>query len=262
MKFKSIRHLPKRAFVAATFICGIAIGTPSVAQQVLTVGTTPTGAPFSSLDTKTNTPQGVYIDILAEISKETGIKFDIQEMQFSSLIPSLTSKKLDLIACPMSITPARQAVINFSTPIYTYGEALIVPKSQAAEYTKLEDLKGATVGGQIGGVYIDTLKKSGLFSDVKAYETFIDVVHDVDAGRTNAALVDYPVMAYNIGLGKFPNTRIVETYKPINIASIGLAFRKDQPDLLNKMNASLEKLQASGELAKILSKWGLKANGS
>jgi polar amino acid transport system substrate-binding protein len=178
--------------LAVTMVFGIAATSPTVAQQVLKVGATPTGAPFAFLDTKTNTIQGVMVDILAEMGKEMGVTFEIQSMQFTSLIPSLTAKKLDLVAAPMLITPSRKEVVNFSTPIYTYGEALIVPKTDATDYTKLDELKGAAVGGQIGGVYIDTLNKSGLFSDVKAYDTFVDVVRD---GNCSPRLGDY------VGLG-------------------------------------------------------------
>ncbi len=84
----------------------------------------------------------------------------------------------------------------------------------------------------------------------------------MNAGRIKAALVDYPVIAYNIGLGNFPNTRIVKTYRPINVGSIGISLRKDDTELLTKINASLGTLQANGEMAKIMAKWGLAATRS
>ena len=60
-------------------------------------------------------------------------------MQFSTLIPSLTSNKIDIIAAAMYITPPRKEVIDFSGPVYTYGEGLIVPKSDAKDY---KDVRG------------------------------------------------------------------------------------------------------------------------
>ena len=52
----------------------VAIALTSVsasAQQVLKVGSTPTGAPFTFLDTKTNTIQGLMVDLITEIAQET-----------------------------------------------------------------------------------------------------------------------------------------------------------------------------------------------
>ena len=41
------------------------------------------------------------------------------------------------------------------------------------------------------------------------------------------------------------------------VGSIGIAVRKDEPELLAKINASLEKMRADGRLQAILTKWGL-----
>ena len=75
----------------------------------------------------------------------------------------------------MYITPPRKEVIDFSDPIYTYGEGLFVPKTDTKEYTKLEDLKGLTVGAQVGTAYVEPLQKSGLFPEVKIYDTIPDI---------------------------------------------------------------------------------------
>jgi polar amino acid transport system substrate-binding protein len=96
-------------------------------DKVLKVGSTPTGIPFTFLDTKTNTIEGVMVDLIKEIGKDAGFKVEIEGMQFSTLIPSLTSNKIDIIAAAMYITPPRKEVIDFSGPVYTYGEGLIVP---------------------------------------------------------------------------------------------------------------------------------------
>ncbi len=45
----------------------------------------------------------------------------------------------------MYITPVRKEVIDFSDPIYTYGEGLIVPATDTKDYVTLEDLKGKTI---------------------------------------------------------------------------------------------------------------------
>ena len=217
--------------------------------------------PFTFLDTKSNQIQGVMVDIITEIGKDAGFAVQVEPMQFSALIASLTSNKIDIISAAMFITAARKEVIDFSDPIYTYGEGLLVPKSDTKEYNSQEDLKGEVVGAQVGTAFVDALRKSGLFADVKAYDTIPDILRDVNTGRLKAGFADYPILAYNLKQGSFPETRIVESYKPTVIGSVGIGVRKGDAELLGKINTSLAKLKANGTVEKILAKWGLKAQG-
>jgi polar amino acid transport system substrate-binding protein len=119
----------KRLVRGITVAVGLAAVAPASAQQVLKVGSTPTGVPFTFLDTKTNSIQGVMVDLITEIGKDAGFQVQIEPMQFSTLIASLTSNKIDIISAAMFATAARKEVIDFSDPIYTYGEGLLVPKT-------------------------------------------------------------------------------------------------------------------------------------
>jgi polar amino acid transport system substrate-binding protein len=252
----------KRLALAIVAALALAAAQPAAAQQVLKVGSTPTGVPFTFLDTKTNSIQGIMVDLITEIGKDAGFQVEIEPMQFSTLIASLTSNKIDIISAAMFVTAARKEVIDFSEPFYTYGEGLLVPKTDTKDYTKLEDLKGEVVGAQVGTAFVDSFKKSGLFSEVKAYDTIPDILRDVNTGRLKAGFGDYPILAYNLKLGGFPDVRLVETYKPTVIGSVGIGVRKGEAELLNKINTSLAKLKANGTVDKILDKWGLKAQAS
>ncbi|MGQ0682055.1 ABC transporter substrate-binding protein [Bradyrhizobium sp.] len=238
------------------------VASPVSAQQVLKVGSTPTGVPFTFLDTKTNSIQGIMVDLITEIGKDAGFAVQIEPMQFSTLIAALTSNKIDIISAAMFITPARKEVIDFSEPFYAYGEGLLVPKSDSKNYTSQQDLKGEVVGAQVGTAFVDALKKTGLFSEVKAYDTIPDILRDVNTGRLKAGFADYPILAYNLKQGGFPEARIVESYKPSTVGAVGIGVRKGDAELLKKINASLAKLKANGTTTKILDKWGLKAQGT
>jgi len=254
--------LVKRIALAAIAALALVAAKPASAQQVLKVGSTPTGIPFTFLDTKTNSIQGVMVDLITEIGKDAGFQVQIEPMQFSTLVASLTSNKIDIISAAMFITPPRKEVIDFSEPVYTYGEGLLVPKTDKKDYAKLEDLKGEVVGAQVGTAFVDALKKTGLFSEVKVYDTIPDILRDVNTGRLKAGFGDYPILAYNLKQGSFPEARLVESYKPTIIGSVGIGVRKSDQDLLKKINASLAKLTANGTVGKILEKWGLKAQSS
>src|SRR5437879_7015404 len=131
----------KRLVQAAMAAVVVAAGAmPASAQQVLKVGSTPTGVPFTFLDTKTNSIQGVMVDLITAIGKDAGFEVQVEPMQFSTLIASLTSNKIDIISAAMFATAARKEVIDFSDRVYTYGEGLLVPKADTKNYAALEDL--------------------------------------------------------------------------------------------------------------------------
>jgi polar amino acid transport system substrate-binding protein len=246
----------KKIMLAAVLSCGTWF-TATAQEKVLKVGSTPTGIPFTFLDTKTNTIEGVMVDLIKEVGKDAGFKVEIEGMQFSTLIPSLTSNKIDLISAAMYITAPRKEVIEFSNPIYTYGEGLIVPKADGKDYKAFADLKGEAVGAQKGTAYVDPLQKTGLFSDVKIYDTIPAILADVNTGRLKAGFADKPIMAYNIKQGLFPEVRLVNSYVSTMTGSIGIGMRKGDPELLGKINASLDKLTKNGTVKAILAKWGL-----
>jgi len=236
----------------------MALASPALAQQqTLRVGSTPTGVPFSFLDTKTNTIQGIMVDLITAIGKEAGFSVQIEPMQFSTLIPALQSNKIDLIAAAMYATPVRAQVVDFSSTVITYGEGLVVPAGDTKDYTSLADLKGYTVGAQVGTAYVEPLQKSGLFAEVKIYDTIPDILRDVSAGRIQAGFADLPIVAYNLQQGGFPSVRLARSYVSVITGSVGIAARKSDPALLAQVNAALDKLRADGTLKAILAKWGL-----
>jgi len=244
-----------RAFAAALLALGLA-GT-SVAQQAVRVGSTPTGVPFTFLDTKTNQISGIMVDLMKAIGKDQGFAIEITPMTFSTLIAALQANKIDVIAAAMYITPTRQEVVDFSDPIITYGEGLFVAAKDTKDYTSMADLKGEIVGVQIGTAYVKPLTDSGLFKEIKVYDTIPDIIRDVNSGRLKAGFADAPILAYYVKQGAFPGVRLVETFKPTVVASVGLSVRKTDTELLAKIDAALTKLKADGTLQAILTKWGL-----
>ena len=50
-------------------------------------------------------------------------------------------------------------MIDFSDPIYTYGEGLVVPKSDTKDYDEPQDLKGEVVGAQVGTAFVDAAEE-------------------------------------------------------------------------------------------------------
>jgi polar amino acid transport system substrate-binding protein len=253
LTFPSVKSLCRSGVAALSLV----VCTAVFAVQVERVGATAGGIPFTFLDVKSNTIQGMMIDVVSAVGQKAGFDVQVQPMAFSSLVSALTSNKVDLLSAALLITPAHQQVMAFSDPIYAYGEALVVPKTDTKPYVSFNDLKGMTVGGQIGTIYVDALKKSGVFKEVKAYDSTSDLMRDLNSGRIQAAIADGPVIAYYLKQGLYPATHIVASYKPTMVGSLGIGMRKDDEAMQARVNKALKELVADGTMNRILAKWGL-----
>lgn len=86
-------------------------------KDTLIVGTNATYPPFEFLDDKSEVT-GFDFDLMAELSKRIGFKYEVLNMSFDGLIPALKSGKIDIAAAAMSATPARKKAVDFSNAYY------------------------------------------------------------------------------------------------------------------------------------------------
>lgn len=121
-----VTKVMRGAMLALT--ASVALSGQVLAQDTLKVGSTPSGVPFTFLDVTTNKIDGVMVDIVNAIGEAEGFTPDVEATQWSALIPSLTSGKIDVIAAAMYATEERAKVVAFTEPVYSYGEGLFVAK--------------------------------------------------------------------------------------------------------------------------------------
>ncbi|GLS36881.1 amino acid ABC transporter substrate-binding protein [Mesorhizobium tianshanense] len=235
---------------------GFALATQTMAEESLRVGITPTGIPFTFVDTATRQPTGAMVDLASAIAANVGMDVEFQVNAFPALIPALTTGKINLISASMFITDKRRQVIDFSTPVYAYGEAMFVAAGDAKNYS-IEELAGEAVGAQIGSTYADALQGLGVFGQVKLYDSIADMMRDVVLGRIKAGFGDAPIIAYQLSKNPDLGVRLVDGYQPMKRGEVALAVAKENPLLLERVNASIAKLKENGELTRIFSRYGL-----
>lgn len=243
---------------AAAFCVTAGMFATTVSAETLRVGATSTGIPFTFLDIKTNSIEGMMVDTAEAVAKAAGYEAQIQQTVFSALIPSLTSNKLDVISAAMIKTPERAKVVDFTDPVYeTYGDGLLVRADEPNDYKSLDDLKGKIVGAQAGTTYYSLLMKKGYFKEIRTYDSIADLARDLALGRIDAGVADKPIMAYQIKQGTLKDVELVADYKQEAVGSICLVVRKGDTELLNTLNKAIAEVKASGELDKIIAKWGI-----
>lgn len=103
--------------------------------------------PFEYVDDNKKV-DGFDIALMKEIAKRMDKKIEIQNMEFKSLIGSMESKTINVVAAGMTKTEERQNAVDFSDSYYTSNQAIIVNKD--SKITKLSQLDGKKIGVQEG----------------------------------------------------------------------------------------------------------------
>ena len=93
---------------------------------VVKMGTNATFWPFEY--TEGSEVVGFDITMSQYIAKGYGKQLEVINMEFDSLIAALQAGSIDFVAAGMSITPDRQAEVDFSDPYYSSEQVVIVRK--------------------------------------------------------------------------------------------------------------------------------------
>ena len=227
---------------------------PATSQTVV-VGSTATGVPFSFIDVKTNTLTGAMVDIVRAVATDARFNIDLRVTAFGALIPSLTTKKIDMISAAMLRTPARAKVVDFSDPVYAYGAGVVVPARSGKQYRAIQDLRGTAVGAEVGTRFVEQLKDAGV-GEIKTYDNLMEMLGDLSVGRIGAAYGDAPIFAYQLAQAKVKSARLAAEFRPPSVEDVCLVVRKGDTELLERINASIRRLK-SAAIPSILNRWGL-----
>ena len=231
------------------FLLSVVISISVFAKNnVVYVGTNAEFMPFEYLDK--NKIIGFDIDLLDAISKETGLEFKIQDMAFDGLLPALQTKKIDIVIAGMSATPERQKAVAFSKPYFKAKQVVITTPEKAKSLKSFKDLSGKKVGVMLG------------FTG----DTVVSEIKGVKVERFNAAYAAILALSQNkvdaVVLDSEPAKKYTANNKQFVIASIpaeeedyAIAVRKNDKELLDKINAALDKIKANGEYDKLLKKY-------
>ncbi|WP_448379149.1 basic amino acid ABC transporter substrate-binding protein [Fervidobacterium sp.] len=247
----------KRVAVLVLLITMVIFVTLSFAQSLteikkrgkLIVGTEPTFPPFEFVDEK-NQVVGFDIDIANELAKRLGVKLEVVNLPFDSLIPALLQGKIDLIIAGMTITEERAKVVDFSKPYFEANQAIVVRKDGKFEPKKLEELVGKKVAVQLGTTG-DLVVSEINGVQVVRFQKFTDAFLELQNGRVDAVVLDEaPAKAYVKKFPKFLISAVVDTGE-----TYGIAVKKGNKELLNFVNQTLDILKSSGTYNKLIQKW-------
>jgi polar amino acid transport system substrate-binding protein len=242
---------------AAALISSIALsGCVEETENKIIVGTSADYPPFEYVEN--GKIVGFDIELITSLLENLGYTVEVQDIGFDSLVTSLVSDKIDVIAAAMTITPEREAKIDFTDSYYNSDQSILVLADSDFNINEDEDLSDLIIGAQTGTTgelwVIDNLinitNATMTDNQLKRYETYTLAVLDLDNGNVDALILDNPVAE---SFAKDDDRKVEYVIQTDEYFGFGVS--KDNNELLNGLNDELEIFMESDEWTNLINKY-------
>jgi polar amino acid transport system substrate-binding protein len=232
----------KRAlFAGLLLIFGVPGCAPRQHDQ-LVVGMELDYPPFEMADPQGH-PSGVSVDLAGALGKYLNRDVEIRNVPFDGLIPSLQTRKIDVIISSMTVTAERAKSIAFSDPYLKTGLCLLVGTNSSIQSIADADQPGKVIAvkrGTTGHVYATGKIKNAKLLILDKEDT---CVLEVVQAKADAFIYDQ-ISTYQNWRRNQDTTRPI--LKPFQEESWAVGLRQGDDDLRQKVNAFLKDYQARG----------------
>ena len=225
-------------------------------SEVFVVGLDDEYAPMG-FKNEQNEIVGFDVDLAKEAAKRLGTEVEFKAIDWNSKEAELKSGRIDIIWNGLDITPEREENMLFSKPYMDNRQIVFVKKDNVQGIMTETDLVGKRVGTQSGSTaeaYIDKTPalKDG-FTEFKTYGDYVSAFMDLENGRIDALICDEIIGRYNIKDRANDFQALDVQIGPVT--QFGIAFRKDDTELRDKVQKVFDEMVKDGSAAKISDKW-------
>lgn len=210
--------------------------------------------PFEFRDTTSGEIVGYDIDVAQMIADELGVTLEVQDMDFTSIIPSVQNGQYDLAIAAMYDTPARREVVEMSDSYMETGMVLVTMADNDT-YKSLADLNGKRVGVKTGAtsekVAQEAKDENGYTYEIVGYTETTDCITDLMNGRVDVVVND---LLNQLEFNKVnKNVKIVG--EPFTSSNLSAAVAKGDLELLEVVNKVISDMQTNGKADELYNKW-------
>ncbi|RCW76355.1 transporter substrate-binding domain-containing protein [Pseudorhodoferax soli] len=204
---------------------------------------------------------GYDVELADLLCKPLGVKPVFVDTAWAGVIPSLYTKKFDVVMSSMSYTKERLERVSFTVPYAEASQALLVRAADADRIKAANDLNGRTLAvklGSPGQILQDkmnaSLKSAGGagFKELRTFDDHPSAYVALAQGRVDGVLNTLATLAMVLkdAPGKYA---IVKGMGGDNWA--GIAARKEDTEIVEYLNTQLQALKASGAIYQLQEKW-------
>jgi len=217
----------------------------------LVVGTDMTAIPMQFRD-KDGNPTGFTVEMMELLGQKLGVKITWVDYQWESLIPSLLSSKVDMIAANMSMTLERMKTIRFSNHYFLTGITCVALKDSKFESWEELDSPDVTIGTTMGSVHAEFIENN-MKAKASLYDNRSEYLTDLKNGRIDAVMDD-EIICLDIVKAE-PDIKLLKGL--VRADMYGLAFRQGQETdrMVEWVNNFLLNIKLMGDYNTLYEKW-------
>ena len=221
-----------------------ACGGGSAKGNAITFGTNPEFPPFEFVTSNGVIGEfdGIDMAIAKQIGEDNGMEVKMESMEFDSLLVALQNGQIDAVIAGMTATDERRETVDFSTPYYTATQVMIVKEdSDITSAADMADKKICVIQGYTGEVCVQDMGYT-----YEAFKKGTEAVMELVNGKCDVVVLDSATAQKYVGDNE--GIKIVEDASAFESEEYAIAVQKGNTELLNKINASIERMLADGTI--------------
>jgi ABC-type amino acid transport substrate-binding protein len=213
-------------------------------------------APTAMKDPRTGELGGYYIDMIRFVLEQINVKPEFVESKWGTFAAGLQSKQFDVVAAGTFASIPRAASVSFTKPIFYMGYGASVRKGDT-RFKTLEDIdqkgvKVSVVQGSGGHEYVKRHFKNAELVVLGTADLSASLV-EVQAGRADVAVED--AWATRRYVQAHPQLVNLFEDNPYNLQPIAWALRKEDHELRQFLDTSLEWMRINGKIEEFVKKY-------
>ncbi|MEW2248022.1 glutamate ABC transporter substrate-binding protein [Streptomyces sp. NPDC006975] len=190
---------------------------------------------------------GFDVDVATYIAGQLGYKPDqIQfvETKSADRENALARGDVKFIVATYSITPKRQAKVDFAGPYLLAHQDLLIKKD--SDISKGTDLNGKKLCSVTGSTSAQNVQqKIAPKAQLKEYSGYSECIAGLQSGAVDAVTTDDSILAGFAAQDKYKGQFKLAGLKLSN-ENYGVGVKKGDTELVNKINKAIEQMESSG----------------
>lgn len=194
---------------------------------------------------------GVDVEIAEAIAEYIGVKLEIQDVEFDSIVTGVQTGKYDLGVAGITAREDRRKNVDFSSDYYKASQAIIVLAGNTT-IKGADDIKNLTIGVQKGTTGETYCEENGI--KYNSYDNGAAACLALEGGKVDAVVIDLVPASKHVEASEGKYKLLDE---PLTKETYAIAVAKENKELLEAVNTVLKQLTESGKLYEIFDKYGL-----
>jgi cyclohexadienyl dehydratase len=163
-----------------------------IQRGTLRVGMTGDYPPFSAFDSATSTFRGFDVDMAQAMGKALGVRVEYVRTSWPQLARDFAADRFDIAMGGISMTPERERLGLFSTPVMQEGKTPIARCTDSGKFATLPDIDrpGTRVIVNPGGTNERFARANIRNAEIRVYSDNVTIFDEIAKGNADLMITD------------------------------------------------------------------------